>query len=409
MSVSGAKLSGRRILLGISGGIAAYKTAELVRLCRKAGAEVQVVLTQSASQFVTPLTLQALSGRPVRSDLFDQQQEAGMSHIELARWADLVLVAPASANTIAKLAQGLADDLLTTLCLATEAPLVLAPAMNRVMWHKPVTQQNVARLREQGVQLWGPAEGEQACGETGAGRMLEPAELFARLDRLLHNGPLQDARVLVTAGPTQEPIDPVRFIGNRSSGKMGFALAEAFVQAGAHVTLVAGPVNLATPAGVERVDVVTAAQMHATVMQRVGACDLFAACAAVADYHVADVAAEKIKRNDQAMHLQLLPNPDILATVAALSHAPFTLGFAAETQQVEAHARAKLERKGIDMIAANQVGQSQGGFEDDNNALTVIWRDGQKLLPMMDKKELARQLVRLVTDVYHAQAAVKNT
>ncbi len=397
-----SELAGKKILLGISGGIAAYKAVELVRLLRKAGAEVQVVMSGAASQFITPMTLQAVSGRSVRQELFDPAHEAAMGHIELARWADLVLIAPASASLIARLAHGFADNLLSTLCLATSAPVVVAPAMNQQMWGNPATSDNVRCVQSRGIHVWGPASGDQACGETGPGRMLEAADLMQRVARFLCKGPLQGVRVLLTAGPTREPIDPVRFIGNRSSGKMGFALAQAFRLAGAQVSLVSGPVSLPTPSGVARVDVETALQMEQAVRSRVAECDIFVGCAAVADYRPAAVADQKIKKTDKnpEMEVKLVRNPDILAGVASLPKAPFTVGFAAETEEPEAYAEKKRISKGVDMIAANLVGTDEGGFERDENALTVIWEGGRQSLPMADKSQLAQQLVTLIAEHY---------
>jgi len=394
------KLAGRNILLGVSGGIAAYKCAELVRLLKKSGADVQVVMTQAAGAFVTPLTLQALSGRPVRTDLFDTEQESAMGHIELARWAELILIAPATANFMAQLAHGTADDLLTTICVATEADIIVAPAMNQAMWANQVTRENAELLISAGIGIWGPAEGEQACGETGEGRMLEPVEIHERLVDWLTQGPLQGKTVVITAGPTQEPIDPVRYIGNRSSGKMGYELARAFAQAGAQVLLVSGPVSLQTPVGVKRYDVNTATEMFEQVMQLIADCDIFVACAAVADYRVETVATQKLKKNDNAVTLQLQPNVDILAEVAALKNAPFTLGFAAETQNLLENASEKRLRKDVDVIAANLVGGDEGGFADDKNALTVLWDNGQKALPMMPKNKLANELVSLIMEIH---------
>jgi len=392
-------LCDRRVVLGITGGIAAYKCAELVRRLRDAGAEVRVVMSQAAAEFVAPLTLQALSGHPVRSQLLDPGGEAAMGHIELARWAELVLVAPATAHFLAKLAGGLADDLLSTLCLATAAPLAVAPAMNQQMWANPATADNVARLAGRGVQLLGPASGAQACGEVGPGRMLEPAELVERCAGVFAaGGRLAGRHVLITAGPTREALDPVRYLGNRSSGKMGFAVAAAAAAAGARVTLVAGPVALATPAGVERVDVESAAEMHAAVMARAPACDLFIAAAAVADYRPAAAAEQKIKKDKATLQLALVRNPDILAEVAALPAAPFTLGFAAETDDVLGYAREKLERKGLDMIAANRVGLAGLGFEADDNALHLLWRDGERDLGRGPKRQLATLLVEAIAE-----------
>ncbi|MFP4161964.1 MAG: bifunctional phosphopantothenoylcysteine decarboxylase/phosphopantothenate--cysteine ligase CoaBC [Ectothiorhodospira sp.] len=388
-------LTGKHILLGVSAGIAAYKSCELVRRLMEAGARVRVVMTPRAAEFVTPLTFQALSGHPVRLSAFDAGAEAGMDHIELARWADGVLVAPATADLMARLAQGMADDLLTTLCLATEAPLCLAPAMNRIMWSHPATRANADRLAARGVRLFGPGSGGQACGEEGAGRMLEPGELVAALQGLFGGGALAGRRVLVTAGPTREPVDPVRFVGNRSSGRMGYAVAAAAADAGARVCLVSGPVALPPPPGVERIPVETALEMHEAVMARVTEADVFIATAAVADYRVAEPAPEKIKKRGDTLELRLVRNPDILAEVAARPDAPFTVGFAAETRDLEAQARAKLEAKGLDMIAANDVSAGQG-FDAEDNALQVLWTGGGTDLQRQPKADLARALVALV-------------
>lgn len=404
ISFAGPMLSGRRILVGVSAGIAAYKSASLVRRLTGAGAEVRVVMTRNAREFVTPLTFQALCGHPVRDRLFDPEAEAGMDHIALARWAEAIVAAPASADLLARLAAGLADDLLTTLCLASEAPLFLAPAMNRAMWAHPATRANVQTLVARGAGIWGPADGEQACGESGAGRMLEPEELAQRLEAVLMPDPrLAGVSVLLTAGPTREPLDPVRFLGNRSSGRMGFALAGAFRDAGARVTLVSGPVSQPTPRGVERLDVETAEQMHAAVMQRTDDCAIFAGCAAVADYRPARAAPQKIKKTETGLTLELVRNPDILADVAGLPKPPFTLGFAAETGDLEHYAADKLRRKGIDMIAANLVGAEEGGFEREENALTVLWNEGRVTLPMAPKFELARKLVSITAERYDAR------
>jgi phosphopantothenoylcysteine decarboxylase/phosphopantothenate--cysteine ligase len=392
-----------RILLGVTGGIAAYKSAELVRRLRERGAEVQVVMTAGARQFVTPLTFQALSGRPVRSDLWDESAEAAMGHIELARWASHVVIAPASADFLARLAHGLADDLLTTLCLATDAPLTVAPAMNRLMWANAATQANVATLRSRGVTLLGPGDGEQACGETGAGRMVEPAEIVEALfARGAVAGPLAGRKVLITAGPTRERIDPVRFITNRSSGKMGFAVAEAARAAGAEVVLVSGPVNVPTPAGVRRVDVETAEQMMAAVRADLPGTDIFIAAAAVSDYRPVQAAAEKIKKTSDSLMLALSRTTDILATVAAGMPRPFVVGFAAETQNVERNALAKLEGKRLDMIAANQVGDNLA-FDCDENALTVYWPGGKRELARAAKREVAAGLVQAIAERFAAR------
>jgi len=392
------------VLLGVSGGIAAYKSAELVRRLGEHGAEVRVVMTAAAQSFITPLTLQALSGHEVRCDLLDPGAEAGMDHIELARWADLVLVAPATADLMARLAAGLADDLLTTLVLATTAPVFLAPAMNHRMWLHRATQENLARLRDRDVRILGPAVGDQACGEQGPGRMLEPGDILAAL--ALGTGlPLAGRRVLVTAGPTREALDPVRYISNRSSGRMGYALAGALAARGADPVLVSGPSALDTPPGVERVPVESALEMEAAVMARIEGCDLFIATAAVADYRPPAPAAEKIKKNQAEMSLRLVKNPDILARVAALAQGPFTVGFAAETRHLEAHALEKLTAKGLDMIAANLVGGETGGFERAENALLVLWPGGRKSLPLSPKPRLAEALADLIVERYLAHVA----
>ncbi len=388
-----------RILLGVTGGIAAYKSPDLVRRLRERGAEVQVVMTQGAMQFVTPLTFQAVSGREVRESLWDAAAEAAMGHIELARWADAILVAPATAEFLARLTQGRADDLLATLCLATSSPVHVAPAMNQQMWANPATQANIAALRARGVSVLGPASGEQACGETGEGRMLEPAELAALvMDSLSAARPLAGCKVVVTAGPTRERIDPVRYISNRSSGKMGYAVAQAAREAGAEVVLVSGPVSLPAPAGVTRVTVESAQQMHDAVHEVIGDADIYVGAAAVADYRPASVADQKIKKCTDTMTLELVRAPDILASVAALERRPFVVGFAAETQDVERNARSKLECKRLDLIAANRVGDGVA-FDRDDNALLLLWRGGREELPSCGKLELARQLVGRIAQV----------
>ncbi len=398
-------LAGRRVVVGVTGGIAAYKSAELVRRLRQLGCEVRVVMSAAAQRFITPLTLQALSGHRVSTELLDPEAEAAMGHIELARWADAVLIAPASANFMARLAHGFADELLTTLCLASRTPLLLAPAMNQQMWVNPATQDNVAQLRRRGVALLGPAEGEQACGETGPGRMWEPEQLVeAVVQQLVRQGPLSGCRVVVTAGPTREALDPVRYLTNRSSGKMGYAVAAAAARAGADVVLVSGPTSLAAPPGVQRIDVESAQQMRQAVFEALPGCGLFIATAAVADYRPAVAAQQKIKKGESALNLMLEPTGDILAEVAATSGAPFTVGFAAETERVEAYARAKLARKGVDMIAANQVGVAGRGFDADTNALTVLWQGGSVELAQTDKPTLAQQLMDLIIERYHAQS-----
>jgi phosphopantothenoylcysteine decarboxylase/phosphopantothenate--cysteine ligase len=402
--MSKSALASLRILLGVSGGIAAYKSAELVRRLRDAGAQVRVVLTENAARFVSPLTFQALSGQPVRSGLWDEAAEAAMGHIELARWAQRIVIAPASADLIARLAHGFADDLLTTLCLASAAPLAVAPAMNQQMWAHAATQANVAVLRQRGVDLLGPAAGDQACGEFGPGRLLEADTIVAEIAAL--HGPklLAGARVLVSAGPTYEDIDPVRFIGNRSSGRMGFAVARAAVEQGAIVHLVAGPVHLPTPAGVERSDVRSARDMRAAVLRQIPQSDIFISAAAVGDYRPGEVAAHKLKKRGAALSLTLDENPDILAEIAGMPKRPLLVGFAAETENVEAYARAKLKRKNLDLIAANQVGADKG-FDCDDNALTLFWADGSEDLGHAGKTMLARRLIARIAAFHAARKA----
>jgi phosphopantothenoylcysteine decarboxylase/phosphopantothenate--cysteine ligase len=383
-------LKDKRILLGITGGIAAYKAAVLCRMFIKAGADVQVVMTEAACRLIAPATMQALSGKPVFTDLWDGRVADGMGHIELSRDRGIAVVAPATADFLAKVANGLADDLLSTLCLARECPLALAPAMNRQMWENPATQRNVATLRADGVTLLGPAAGDQACREVGMGRMVEPEEIFAAVAAALGPKPLAGKRVVVTAGPTFEPIDPVRGITNLSSGKMGFAVAQAAAEAGATVTLVSGPVSLPTPPGVERQDVVTAREMHAAVLERAKRADVFIGVAAVADYHVANRKGHKLKKTEGTPSIELAENPDILAAVAALDKRPFCVGFAAETENLREHAQAKRKRKGIPLLAANLA---QEAFGRDDNALTLFDDRGEKVLPRAPKIVLARQLV----------------
>jgi phosphopantothenoylcysteine decarboxylase/phosphopantothenate--cysteine ligase len=389
----------KRVILGVTGGIAAYKSAELVRRLIERGAQVQVVMTARAREFITATTLQARSGRPVRESLWDGAAEAAMGHIELARWAELVLVAPATADFLARLAGGRADDLLTTLCLATTAPIVVAPAMNQQMWANIATQANVATLEGRGVRLLGPAIGDQACGEYGPGRMLEPTALADLVEPLIPaDGPLRGRRVLITAGPTRESIDPVRFVSNRSSGKMGYAVAQAMRAAGAEVVLVSGPVALAAPPGVRRLSVESAVQMHEAVQQELPGCDVFVATAAVADYRPTAIAGSKIKKKTEQMTLEMTRTTDILATVAARADRPFVVGFAAETDAVEQHAREKLLRKNLDMIAANEVGATKA-FDCEDNALLVLWRGGGRAeLPRASKSELATALVALIAE-----------
>jgi len=394
-------LANKQIIVGITGSIAAYKGAELVRRLREAGADVRVVMTRGACEFITPLTLQALSGHPVHVDLLDARTESAMGHIELARWADAVMIAPAGADFLARLAHGRADDLLATLCLAAEAPLLVAPAMNRQMWLNPATQDNAALLRARGIRFAGPDEGVQACGETGPGRMPEPGALALVLGGIFLTGSLEGSRVLVSAGPTREAIDPVRFIGNRSSGRMGYAVAEAAAEAGAEVTLVSGPVGLDAPGHVTRFDVTDAGEMHAEIMAQARSADIFFSVAAVADYRPAAAAPSKLKRDGAPLTLTLEPTPDILRAVADLEDRPFIVGFAAETDDLEANAQRKLHDKGIDIIAANRVGYGDTGFDSEENALSVFWRGGQKQLQRSRKTLLARHLVDLVATHYH--------
>ena len=409
-------LNGKHILLGVTGGIAAYKTPELVRQLVQAGAVVQVVMTHAAREFVTPTVLQAVSQRTVRDSLWDPDAEAAMGHIELARWADLVLIAPATAHSLQRLAHGAADDLLATLCLATTAPIVVAPAMNHQMWLKPATQRNIERLVKDGVTIAGPGSGAQACGEFGPGRMLEPEELCAAAgDRLAAiaaaNTALAGCRVLITAGPTREPLDPVRFISNHSSGKQGFALAAAALAAGADVTVVHGPVSAPAPAGTTLVPVTTAQEMFDAVHARLDAVDLFIGVAAVADYRPAQVAAGKIKKEDNpgdAMTLALTKNPDIIKAVAARPDPPFTLGFAAETDLPIEQARAKRLRKKIDAIVVNDVSRTDIGFNSDDNAVLLIHADGEIALERQSKTAIAARLIELVAERIATRLATTN-
>ncbi len=392
------------IVLGISGGIAAYKTPDLVRRLRERGADVQIVMTASAEEFVTETALQAVSGRPVRSNLWDKEAEASMSHIELARWADAVLIAPATAEIMSRLAGGSAPDLLTTMCLATEAPIAIAPAMNHVMWSNPAVQANRKTLEDRGATIIGPDSGSQACGETGSGRMTEPDEIAALVAALASPsaGRLEGRTVVVTAGPTREPIDPVRYITNRSSGKMGYAMASAAAAEGARVILISGPVGLPEPRGVEVHCVQTAAEMYATTHEHIADADVFIAAAAVADYRPTTLAEQKIKKTDASTSIDLVRTEDILASVAALDDAPFTVGFAAETDKVREYALGKLEKKRLNMIIANRVG-SDCGFDFDENAVEVFWPGGEQAFTTAPKVELARKLVQLAADRYDAE------
>ncbi len=388
--------SNRRVLLGLTGGVAAYKAAELARRFVKGGADVRVVMTRAACGFITPATMQALTGQPVFTDMWDTRIADGMAHIELSRDRDLILIAPASADFLAKLATGLADDLLSTLCLARSCPLAVAPAMNVEMWNQAATQRNIAQLRADGISIFGPGDGEQACGEMGLGRMLEPAEIHDAVAALLTPGTLSGKRVLITAGPTYEPIDTVRGITNQSSGRMGYAVAQAAVDAGASVTLVTGRTSLPTPAGVVRVDVVTAREMHTAVMARTNECDIFIAVAAVADYHVVDARNHKIKRGDGGMTVELAPNPDILADVASLERPPFCVGFAAETENMRAYAQEKRRKKRVPLIAANLA---QEAFGREDNALTLFDDAGEHEIARAPKIVVARRLVEHIASM----------
>ena len=394
------QLKNKRVLVGVTGGIAAYKAALLVRALRQHGADVRVVMTRNACEFITPLTMQALSARPVHTQLLDLETESAMGHIDLARWADVVVVAPASANFIARYAHGFAEDLLSTLCIATDAPVLLAPAMNQQMWLNPATQDNIDKLTQRAITILGPDSGDQACGETGPGRMLEPDAIAAAVANSFATGLLAGSRILVTAGPTREAIDPVRYISNRSSGRMGFAIASAAIEAGAEVSVVCGPVSIPRPERATITEVLSAADMHQAVMQLVSNTDIFISAAAVADYSLESIAEQKIKKSDDEFELKLKKNPDILAEVAALQHAPFTVGFAAETENLEQNAQGKLEKKKLDMIAANRVGEAMG-FDTEDNELTLYWRNGSKRLQQAHKEKLARHLIAAIAERYY--------
>jgi phosphopantothenoylcysteine decarboxylase/phosphopantothenate--cysteine ligase len=392
-------LFNRNVLLGVTGGIAAYKSAELVRQLQERGATVRVIMTRGAMEFITPLTLQALSGNPVHTELLDEEAEQGMGHIELARWADLLLIAPATADLIARLAAGRADDLLTTAALATAAPLMLAPAMNQQMWRDPATEANISTLAARGYHLVGPAAGEQACGDIGPGRMEQPVRIAEAADQLFPSGLLTGKRVVITAGPTREALDPVRYISNHSSGKMGYALARAAAEAGAVTTLVSGPVSLPVPDRVRALPVESATDMLQQCLDLLGDCDIFIACAAVADYRPSAVEQQKIKKGPEEITLQLVRNPDIVATVASSEQRPFTVGFAAETTDVLNYARDKMQRKNLDMIVANDVADRSIGFNSDQNAVTVLWRNGEQALPRAGKDSIARQIIELIAQL----------
>lgn len=392
-----SSLANKQILLGVTGGIAAYKSADLVRRLQDAGASVQVVMTPAAQEFITPLTLQALSGHPVHTQLLDPEAEAGMGHIQLARWADLVLVAPASADFMARLSQGMGNDLLTSICLATAAPIALAPAMNQGMWHNQATQANLDLLIERKIHIFGPAAGGQACGDIGPGRMLEPLQLVDAAASLFVTGSLAGKTVVITAGPTREAIDPVRYLSNHSSGKMGYALAEAAAEAGANTILISGPTQLKTPPRVNRIDVISAQEMFDASISAADGCDVFIAAAAVADYRPAEVAPQKLKKGaDDSITLTLVKNPDIVASVAALSARPFTVGFAAESENLVEYGRTKLVRKNLDLVIANNISDSQIGFNSDDNAVTLIDKDSTRELSQRSKQQLARELIALI-------------
>ncbi|MCW8962894.1 MAG: bifunctional phosphopantothenoylcysteine decarboxylase/phosphopantothenate--cysteine ligase CoaBC [Gammaproteobacteria bacterium] len=393
-------LPGKRVLLGVTGGIAAYKSAELTRLLVKAGADVRVVMTDGAKAFVTPLTYQALSGNPVHHELLDETAEAGMGHIELAKWADRILIAPASANFIARLRQGMASDLLSTLCLASSAPILVAPAMNQQMWSNAQTQENVASLEQRGIHILGPDIGDQACGDFGAGRMLEPADLLQHLNLSFSSQLLGGLNVMITAGPTREAIDAVRFISNRSSGKMGFAIASAAREAGANVTLVTGPVSLQTPEGITRINVETAEQMGQCVLDQLADQHILIGSAAVADYVPSNSFQGKLKKSSQQLSIELTPTLDIMREVGGMTDRPFTVGFAAETDNIKTYAQEKRRSKNMDMIAANQVGVPESGFEVDTNSLDIYWANGEQHLALAHKTKIARQLVEVISRQY---------
>lgn len=408
-----SNFSGKHILIGISGGIAAYKSIELIRLLRQSEAEVRVVLTEAGSHFVTPLTLQAISGNPVADSLLDPHAELAMGHIELAKWADLIIIAPTTADLAARLAVGIANDLLTTICLATNAPILLAPAMNQQMYRQAVVQQNLTTLQQRGFQLIGPNSGKQACGDTGLGRMSEPAEIFTAIKTIFQpqiqsKRPFQGIKVMITAGPTREAIDPVRFISNHSSGKMGFSLARAFAELGAETSLIAGPVSLPTPANVQRHDVESAQEMHHLTLSLATSQHIVIGCAAVADYRMKTIAEQKMKKTDdnRTLTLELVKNPDIIATVAALpTNRPFVVGFAAETQNLQHYAVSKLQHKKLDMICANDVSQHDQGFNSEHNSLNIFWHNAQRqlqqqALPLADKYQLSLQLAKLIVTQY---------
>ncbi len=394
------ELHNKNILLGITGGIAAYKAAELCRLFIKRGARVRVVMTGAAQEFIRPLTFQALTDHKVYTDLFDADASNAMDHINLARWADLIIIAPATADYIARQAAGYADNLLLTIVLATEKTIAIAPAMNQQMYQNLTTAENIQTLRDRGVLIWGPDEGDQACGETGPGRMLEPENLLQRANNYFKPGKLMGRKLMITAGPTREAIDPVRYISNRSSGKMGYALAEAARDAGAEVTLVSGPVCLSVPQGARLLSCLSAQDMLEQVMSAIAEQDIFIASAAVADYRMDKIETEKIKKSSASLTLKLARNPDILNTVSSLDKRPFCVGFAAETQNLEEYAKGKMTAKKLDMIAANLVNDPASGFDVDMNALSVFWKNGKQELPQQSKKDIAIALIDIIAEIY---------
>lgn len=402
-----SNLNNKRILLGVCGSIAAYKSADLVRRLKEAGADVRVIMTESATEFITPLTLQTLSQKQVYQHMSESEAESSMGHILLARWADIVLIAPASANFISKLAQGGSDDLLSTVCLATYGQIIICPAMNNAMWENHATQANIKTLGKRGVLCYGPASGDQACGETGPGRMQEPVQIINQLSEYFQNNALEGKTVLITAGPTQESIDPVRYISNRSSGKMGYALAQAAIEAGANVLLVSGPVTLDVPKYVNCIHVKTAQEMNQQVLEHTADADIFIAAAAVSDYRPETVGEEKIKKTQDEIDFKLVRNPDILVNVANSDKVPFTVGFAAETSELEKNALEKLNNKSLDMIAANDVSDQRAGFDSDENALLVLWQGGRIELPLADKYKIARELVAIVAERYNNRQGIK--
>ena len=400
------RLVGKKIILGVTGGISAYKAAFLVRLLRKNGADIRIVMTENATKFVTPLTFQALSSNTVYTELLDLDSETAMSHIELARWADLILIVPASANFIAKYAFGFAEDLLSTICLAADSPVAVVPSMNKQMWANIATQENIKKINKRGVHILGPATGEQACGEDGLGRMIEPEEIVKHAANIFQTNILSGSRLLVTAGPTREAIDPIRFLSNRSSGRMGYAVAMAALEAGADVTLISGPVDLQATGIGKIIHVTSAEEMHKSVMKKISSTDIFISAAAVADFRVQQISEHKIKKSQDVNELIIEKTPDILFHVSELYDAPFTVGFAAETEDLESNAQKKLHLKNLDMIAANQVGDGIG-IDSEENALTVFWKTGSKQLPLTSKTKLARKLIKIIASQYNEKNSNK--